>query len=732
MDDTPNLGLPYIMAAQSQKHVTHNEAIRALDAIVQLSVLDRDLSEPPESPAEGARYIVADSPIGAWADHAGDIAAYQDGAWMLYAPREGWIAWVADEETAVVFSGSAWTALSTGEGGGGGSGDFATLGINTDADTTNRLAVSADATLLSHDGNDHRLKINKATTTDTASLLYQTGFSGRAEMGLAGDDDFHFKVSADGTSWNEAIVIDKDTGAVSFPNTTIGGSGGVGGPGSSTDGNIATFDGTSGDAISDSGKAVSIDGTFAANSDAKVPTEKAVKTYVASAIDAVRDGVSSAYDTLAELAAGLAGKLTAASNLSDLASAATARTNLGLAIGTNVQAYSANLTTFAAIAPSSNVQSLLGAANYAAMRAQLDLEAGTDFYSKSAVDAAFQPLDSDLTAVASLSPSNDDVLQRKSGSWTNRTPAQLTADLSAFTGDSGSGGIKGLVPAPTAGDAAGGKFLRADGSWAAPAGGGGSATRELLTAARTYYVRTDGSDTNNGLANTSGGAFATMQKALDVVGTLDLSIYDVTVQVAAGTYTAGVSLSGAFVGAGSVTLRGDPTTPANVVISTTGSHCISASGDGVHFNVSGFKLQTTTSGSCLSAGKGARISVTGAIEFGSAATYHCAADASNIDLTSISYKISGGAGVHFASVSGANISAVNCTVTLTGTPAFATAFAYATSLSMVVSLLMTYSGSATGKRYDISGNSVVNTFGGGASALPGGTAGSTATGGQYL
>ncbi len=680
MDDTPNLGLPYIMAAQSQKHVTHNEAIRALDAIVQLSVLDRDVSTPPVSPAEAARYIIADSPTGAWADHAGDIAAYQDGAWMFYAPREGWIAWVANEETAVVFSGSAWTILSAGEGGGGsGDGDFATLGVNTDADTTNRFAVAADATLLSHDGDDHRLKLNKAAATDTASLLYQTGFSGRAELGLAGDDDFHFKVSADGTSWNEAIVIDKDTGAVSFPNTTIGGSGGVGGPGSSTDGNIATFDGTSGDAIEDSGKAFSIDGTFAANSDAKVPTEKAVKSYVASAIDAVRDGVTSAYDTLAELAAGLAGKLTAASNLSDVASAATARANLGLAIGTNVQAYSANLTT-----------------------------------------------------LAGLTPANDDVLQRKSGAWTNRTPAQLTADLSSFTGDSGSGGVKGLVPAPIAGDAAGGKFLRADGSWAAPAGGGAVATRELLTAARTYYVRTDGSDTNNGLADTSGGAFATMQKALDVVGTLDLSIYDVTVQVGAGTYTAGVSLSGAFVGAGAVTLRGDPTTPTNVIISTTGSHCISASGDGAHLNVSGFKLQTTTSGSCLSAGKGARISVTGAIEFGTCATYHCAADASNIDLTSISYKISGGAGVHFASVSGANISAVNCTVTLTGTPAFATAFAYATSLSMVVSLLMTYSGSATGKRYDISGNSVVNTFGGGASALPGGTAGSTATGGQYL
>lgn len=53
MVTTPNLDLPYIAAAQAQKHVTHNEAIRALDAVVQLSVLDRSLTSPPGSPAEG-------------------------------------------------------------------------------------------------------------------------------------------------------------------------------------------------------------------------------------------------------------------------------------------------------------------------------------------------------------------------------------------------------------------------------------------------------------------------------------------------------------------------------------------------------------------------------------------------------------------------------------------------------------------------------------------------------
>ena len=41
MDQTPNLKLPYIMPSQAQKHVTHNEALRFLDAVVHLSVKSR-------------------------------------------------------------------------------------------------------------------------------------------------------------------------------------------------------------------------------------------------------------------------------------------------------------------------------------------------------------------------------------------------------------------------------------------------------------------------------------------------------------------------------------------------------------------------------------------------------------------------------------------------------------------------------------------------------------------
>jgi Protein of unknown function (DUF2793) len=248
MNDTPNLILPYILAAQSQKHVTHNEAIRALDALVQITALDRNLATPPGSPADGDRYIVAASPTSVWAGHAGEIAAYQDAAWLFYPPKEGWIAWVADENLAVVYDGTDWISLSAGGGGvtdhglltGLSDDDHAqyhnnargdaryspinpvTLGVNATADTTNRLALASAASLFNHAGTGgHQVKINKALAGDTASFLFQTAFSGRAELGTTGDDDFHFKVSANGTTFNEAILINRTTGACTFPNTSL-------------------------------------------------------------------------------------------------------------------------------------------------------------------------------------------------------------------------------------------------------------------------------------------------------------------------------------------------------------------------------------------------------------------------------------------------------------------------------------------------------------------------------
>ena len=81
--------------------------------------------------------------------------------------------------------------------------------------------------MFNHAGAGHQLKINKAAAASTASLLFQDAFSGRAEVGLAGDDDLHVKVSGDGTTWKEALLVNRSTGVVTFPFTTFGGGGGV-------------------------------------------------------------------------------------------------------------------------------------------------------------------------------------------------------------------------------------------------------------------------------------------------------------------------------------------------------------------------------------------------------------------------------------------------------------------------------------------------------------------------
>ena len=107
-DITTHLLLPYILAAQAQKHVTHNEALRLLDAMVQLSVLDRDLTAPPASPAGGDRYIVASAATGLWAGWDLNVTTWVDGVWMRLVPRPGWLAWIADEATFAVWNGTIW------------------------------------------------------------------------------------------------------------------------------------------------------------------------------------------------------------------------------------------------------------------------------------------------------------------------------------------------------------------------------------------------------------------------------------------------------------------------------------------------------------------------------------------------------------------------------------------------------------------------------------------------
>lgn len=259
--------------------------------------------------------------------------------------------------------------------------------------------------------------------------------------------------------------------------------------------------------------------------------------------------------------------------------------------------------------------------------------------------------------------------------------------------------------------------------------------REVLTAARTYYVRTDGSDSNTGLVDSAGGAFLTIQKAINVVyGTLDLSGYAVTIDVGNGTYTGAISVTSPQIGAGAITILGDTTTPSNVVISVTSNTAVRVTGFGTNLNLSGVKIATVTSGSCIYVSSGGVVNITGKCEFGAASggSNHMVTDTQGvINCISVNYEITGAAGCHMAASQGGQIVVFGNTVTVTGTPAFSVQFARCTSTAFLLALSVTYSGAATGTRYFAGTNAVIDTNGGGASYFPGNAAGSTATGGQY-
>ena len=244
--------------------------------------------------------------------------------------------------------------------------------------------------------------------------------------------------------------------------------------------------------------------------------------------------------------------------LVDDADAATARTTLGLVIGTNVQAYDAELAALAGLTSAADKlpyftgagtaalatftaagRALVDDADAAAQRTTLGLAIGTNV----------QAFSSNLTSYATVTPS--------------------AFSLTLFDDTSAS-------------------------SWLSTLG-----LPEKLTADRTYYVRVDGSDSNTGLVNSAGGAFLTIQKAVDTALTLNCNKFKVTINLGNGTYTAGIRLIGRLRNAYDSANRpfqiiGDSVTPANVVISTTSNTALTLWDAGLYLE--GVTLQTTTGG----------------------------------------------------------------------------------------------------------------------------------------
>lgn len=220
-DLSARLALPYLAAGQMQKHVTLNTALTRLDALVQTLAVSRTTAVQPENPADGALYILPEGATGsAWSGRpAGTLMRFEAGGWVVVPTPDGLIAMVADAGEAVVRAGGVWRALGERLGV---AQALTRLGVGTTADADNPVAMKVNAALITAretgeggDG-DLRLKINKEGAGDVLSLLFQSAWGGRAEVGLIGDDDLSLKVSADGGTWRRAFAVDRTTGRVAF------------------------------------------------------------------------------------------------------------------------------------------------------------------------------------------------------------------------------------------------------------------------------------------------------------------------------------------------------------------------------------------------------------------------------------------------------------------------------------------------------------------------------------
>jgi len=428
-------------------------------------------------------------------------------------------------------------------------------------------------------------------------------------------------------------------------------------------------------------------------------------------------------------------------------------------IGNSFQPVDADLTAIAALTTTAYGRSLLTLTNATALAAEVD----SFFLTPTEGNAAYQPLDSDLTAIAALTTTSygraflalaDASAARtavglgnvdntsdanKPVSTATQTALNLKANIASptFTGTP-------AAPTPSFNDNTTkigttafffNQVSNATPLGAAAVAAAGTSTlwaradhvhpgREVLTASRTYYVRTDGSDSNTGLVNSAGGAFLTGQKAINTVAGLDLNGQTCTIQFGSGTYTGSINAATPFVG-GVPTLQGDTGTPSNVLLNVS-SYAIRAA-NGAEINVAGFKI--TSTGDALLAENAGRLNVTGNMDYGACTSSHMHAKYAGLITVSANYTVSGNSVWHWWSeTAGGSIKVIGRTITITGTPAFAGAWLNATIVAQIVAVSNTYSGSATGARYLVTLNGVGYTSG---ATLPGNAAGSTATGGQY-
>lgn len=265
----------------------------------------------------------------------------------------------------------------------------------------------------------------------------------------------------------------------------------------------------------------------------------------------------------------------------------------------------------------------------------------------------------------------------------------------------------------------------------------GGVIQDNLLENRTLYVRSSAvGDIGTGMVNNDAYAFKTIQAAVNWLSRQPYdraywtNISDLssgwTIQIADGTYAETVNLKD--VHALGATIIGNSSNSAAVQVQGVTDTFV-AVGLNTKWSLRYMGL-SATNGNVIRAERGSQIAYR-AITFGTAQSAHVSATSMARVFADGNYTINGNAAFHFFTHSHGLIDFTGAAVTVSGNPAFSAATAYAESHGCIRATGASFSGSATGKRYDVRTNAVIDINGGGTSFFPGSTAGSTASGGEY-
>jgi hypothetical protein len=232
----------------------------------------------------------------------------------------------------------------------------------------------------------------------------------------------------------------------------------------------------------------------------------------------------------------------------------------------------------------------------------------------------------------------------------------------------------------------------------------GSATyaiREVLAAEKTLNV---------GAAQT----YTTGQAAVDYALTIETQGYDVILQLADASLSGAIEVNGPLKGGGRLYIRGDTSTPGNRILTNATNTDTLHVRDGAFVYVEGIKFTATggTSANCLRTSFGGTITVNADCTFGTTTGYHLVNGAGGTIFLLSSYSIDGDALGHWllSTATGLSIQG-GITITLTGTPAWTNEFVQLRVGASCRCWTVTFSGSATGRRFLIEPGAILDTNG---------------------